>query len=92
MSTSRDPDAWLPLTPALFYVLVALADEEKHGYAIIKDVAVAHLRQCPAQQRHALRHHQAPARRRAGGGVEEAARACRRTTSVAVLPSHPIRP
>ena len=39
MSTSRDPDAWLPLTPALFYVLVALADEEKHGYAIIKDVA-----------------------------------------------------
>jgi DNA-binding PadR family transcriptional regulator len=39
MSTSRDPDAWLPLTPALFYVLVALADEDKHGYAIIKDVA-----------------------------------------------------
>ena len=39
MATSRDPDAWLPLTPALFYVLVALADEEKHGYAIIKDVA-----------------------------------------------------
>ena len=39
MSTSRDPDAWLPLTPALFYVLVALADEEKHGYAIIKEIA-----------------------------------------------------
>jgi DNA-binding PadR family transcriptional regulator len=38
MSESRDPNDWLPLTPALFYVLVALADEAKHGYAIIKDV------------------------------------------------------
>jgi DNA-binding PadR family transcriptional regulator len=38
MSESRDPNDWLPLTPALFNVLVALADEAKHGYAIIKDV------------------------------------------------------
>jgi DNA-binding PadR family transcriptional regulator len=38
MPDSRDPAGWLPLTPALFYVLVALADEDKHGYAIIKDV------------------------------------------------------
>jgi DNA-binding PadR family transcriptional regulator len=38
MAESRDPGDWLPLTPALFYVLVSLADEEKHGYAIIKDV------------------------------------------------------
>lgn len=29
----------LPLTPAMFQVLVALADGEKHGYAIIKEVA-----------------------------------------------------
>jgi len=34
-----DPDAFLPLTPAMFQVLVALADGEKHGYAIIKEVA-----------------------------------------------------
>jgi len=34
----RDPSALLPLTPAMFYVLVALADGETHGYAIMKDV------------------------------------------------------
>jgi DNA-binding PadR family transcriptional regulator len=28
----------LPLTPALFHVLLALADGEKHGYAILKEV------------------------------------------------------
>jgi DNA-binding PadR family transcriptional regulator len=33
-----DPDPYLPLTPAMFQVLVALADGEKHGYAIIKEV------------------------------------------------------
>lgn len=38
MPDPRDPAGWLPLTPPLFYVLVALADEDKHGYAIIKDV------------------------------------------------------
>jgi DNA-binding PadR family transcriptional regulator len=34
-----DPAAHLPLTPAAFQILVALADGEKHGYAIIKEVA-----------------------------------------------------
>ena len=34
----RDPKS-LPLTPAEFEVLIALADGEKHGYAIIKEVA-----------------------------------------------------
>ncbi|HJZ75984.1 MAG TPA: PadR family transcriptional regulator [Vicinamibacterales bacterium] len=36
--TKRDPEALLPLTPAMFHVLVALADGEIHGYAIMKDV------------------------------------------------------
>jgi len=31
-------DEHLPLTPALFHVLLALADGEKHGYAILKEV------------------------------------------------------
>ena len=35
---SFDPDPYLPLTPPMFQVLVALADGEKHGYAIIKEV------------------------------------------------------
>lgn len=29
----------MPLTPAAFHILLALADGEKHGYAIIKEVA-----------------------------------------------------
>jgi DNA-binding PadR family transcriptional regulator len=29
----------LPLTPAAFYILLALADGERHGYAIAQDVA-----------------------------------------------------
>ena len=37
--TDRDPATLLPLTPGMFQVLIALADGEKHGYAIIKDVA-----------------------------------------------------
>lgn len=34
-----NPSAYLPLTPAMFQVLVALADGEKHGYGVIKEVA-----------------------------------------------------
>jgi DNA-binding PadR family transcriptional regulator len=34
-----NPDSLLPLTPAMFQVLIALADGEKHGYAILKEVA-----------------------------------------------------
>lgn len=33
-----DPLQYIPLTPSMFQVLVALADGEKHGYAIIKEV------------------------------------------------------
>jgi DNA-binding PadR family transcriptional regulator len=34
----RDPAELLPLSPAMFHVLVALADGETHGYAIMKEV------------------------------------------------------
>jgi DNA-binding PadR family transcriptional regulator len=34
----RDPAALLPLSPAMFHVLVALADGDTHGYAIMKEV------------------------------------------------------
>jgi DNA-binding PadR family transcriptional regulator len=36
--TPRDPHSLLPLTPAMFHVLVALADGPTHGYAIMKEV------------------------------------------------------
>ena len=34
-----DVDSLLPLPPATFHILMALADEDRHGYAIIQDVA-----------------------------------------------------
>jgi DNA-binding PadR family transcriptional regulator len=34
----RDPAELLPLTPAMFHVLVSLADAPAHGYAIMKEV------------------------------------------------------
>jgi len=34
-----DPQRYLPLTPAMLQVLLALADGDKHGYAISKEVA-----------------------------------------------------
>ena len=39
VTTKRDPHSLLPLSPAMFHVLVALADGQTHGYAILKDVA-----------------------------------------------------
>jgi DNA-binding PadR family transcriptional regulator len=35
---SRDPRELTPLTPMTLQILVALADGDKHGYAIIKEV------------------------------------------------------
>jgi DNA-binding PadR family transcriptional regulator len=37
----RKPDiaSFLPLTAAMFHILLALADGEKHGYGILKEVA-----------------------------------------------------
>ncbi len=34
-----DPQTFLPLTPAAFNLLLALADGEKHGYAIMQAIA-----------------------------------------------------
>ncbi len=34
----QDPERLLPLTPAVFNILLALADGEKHGYGIMLEV------------------------------------------------------
>lgn len=34
----RQPEALLPLTQAVFHILLALADGEKHGYAIMQEI------------------------------------------------------
>jgi DNA-binding PadR family transcriptional regulator len=33
------PESLLPLPPATFHILVALAEEDRHGYAILQDIA-----------------------------------------------------
>ncbi len=35
---TRDPESFLPLKPHWFHVLMALADQERHGYAIMQEV------------------------------------------------------
>jgi DNA-binding PadR family transcriptional regulator len=39
METERSPQELLPLTQPVFHILLALADEERHGYGIMQDVA-----------------------------------------------------
>ncbi len=37
-SPTRRPEELLPLTPPTFHILLALADGERHGYAIMREV------------------------------------------------------
>jgi DNA-binding PadR family transcriptional regulator len=36
--TASEPDDFLPLTPLSYHILLALADQSRHGYGIIKEV------------------------------------------------------
>lgn len=36
---TTEADALLPLPEATFHILVALADDDRHGYAVMQDVA-----------------------------------------------------
>ena len=38
ISNTKSPQSFIPLTPAVFHILLALADSEKHGYAIMQEV------------------------------------------------------
>jgi DNA-binding PadR family transcriptional regulator len=41
MTDQPPPESLLPLPPAVFHILMAVAEEDRHGYAIIQDVAAA---------------------------------------------------
>lgn len=41
MPEMADPRTFLPLTPAVFHVLLALSESDRHGYGIIQDVSAA---------------------------------------------------
>jgi DNA-binding PadR family transcriptional regulator len=38
IAEQKKPENLLPLTPAVFHILLALAEGERHGYAIMKEV------------------------------------------------------
>jgi DNA-binding PadR family transcriptional regulator len=38
LEEGRDPRDLLPLTPAVVHILLSLADEERHGYGIMREV------------------------------------------------------
>ncbi len=39
MPPAPAPESLIPLPPAVFHILLSLADEDRHGYAVIQDVA-----------------------------------------------------
>jgi DNA-binding PadR family transcriptional regulator len=50
MALNPSPEEFLPLQPSVFHILVALADQDRHGYSIMQDVAARtdnHLRLSP---------------------------------------------
>jgi len=38
MTATTDVDQFLPLPPATFHILIALAKEDRHGYAVMQEV------------------------------------------------------
>lgn len=38
MKVDSDISSFLPLKPTTFYILLALADEERHGYGMMKEI------------------------------------------------------
>ena len=38
MTPPADIDQFLPLPPATFHILIALAKEDRHGYAVMQEV------------------------------------------------------
>jgi DNA-binding PadR family transcriptional regulator len=56
---AQNPEERVPLTPAVFHILLSLADGERHGYSIMRDIS-AHtkgkLRLGPATLYRSIKH------------------------------------
>ena len=39
MKPTNNPEELLPLSPAVFHILLSLADGERHGYSIMQEIA-----------------------------------------------------
>ena len=78
----------LPLPPATFHILMALAEEDRHGYAILQDVALRTARHGEARARHSLPLDPAHARAGPDRGAAGATRPRRGRRAPALLPDH----
>ena len=57
--SAHNPEELVPLTPAVFHILLSLADGERHGYSIMRDIAVhtkGKLRLGPATLYRSIKH------------------------------------
>ena len=73
MTKGKSPHELLPLTPPVFHILLALSDEERHGYGIMQDVARQTEGALQLGSRNAVRLFEAHAGGGAGGGIGRAA-------------------
>ena len=39
MTSKQQPESLIPLPPATFHILLAVADQDRHGYGIMQEVA-----------------------------------------------------
>jgi len=57
--SAQNPEELVPLTPAVFHILLSLADGERHGYSIMRDISThtkGKLRLGPATLYRSIKH------------------------------------
>ena len=57
--SAQNPEEMVPLTPAVFHILLSLADGERHGYSIMRDISThtkGKLRLGPATLYRSIKH------------------------------------
>ena len=94
MAISRsesDPSALLPLPPATFHILLALAEEDRHGYAIIQEVEARTGGELKLSAGTLYRSDPAHARAGTDRRDPRASGAGRRRRAAALLPDHAVR-
>ena len=85
MIDREEIDALLPLPAATFHILMALADQDRHGYAIIQDVAPRTGGELEAQRGHSVSIDSAHARTGPARRDRASVRIRTKTTSAAAI-------
>ena len=80
-----DPDSLLPLPTAVFHILVALADRDRHGYSIMQDVAARTDGKVRSERRHAVQFDPAHAGAGTGGRTARAPTRIARMSAAGII-------